>query len=879
MNAFVDWYRDFGIKRGNDPADPDNELHKVGIGTWLDPVLRCDDRIEAIKHNVADNKRACVAVWGPSQTGKSTLLSHYVDGLENDGSDSALTWDKRHPVRFSPPLDGASVLTPRTLVFNPYHFGSDASGVATRYTTIAPEDEAQVDPEFPVEIKLARPGQIIQSLSLGYLSECEPYDQQVTFTRESILHLIESNESASDGRNEIDVNAYLDLKTIADSMECMRNHTRFGNLFGRSNDWEKSIRPAIVSSKALCSSRQKAHEVLGKIFWDGAPQINGVYGKLRALLAKLQGEWGERKIKASYDFAALLLDIDSYKSYVKGDADKAEVRDKVSRVKCEIGVNDVRLSIADSPAAASPDLAGDNFGYLQALCGELVVPMRKEALERNDVFCRLCEKCDILDIPGLSNHFPGEGVAQQGVKINLNNATNADLLTRAMKEGKIQCFVYNYSHEYGIDAFLVLVRTGRHPSNTNTLDAGIIDWIRSYNKDWKQGENPGVPVFLNLTFFAKAVNDMGMAGPNPDIQAIIDMVRTQLTFSAKESSQWFATTYPQFPEGIILSPQSKDKVIQDILCNKSFVDATGFTRTQLEAVFGEDGGVNYMLECVDREIEKSVALRRSRCQDIVRDAIREIKRLSKQHLPTPSEESSSRLQNELRAISAKIERGILEIEQGERADTFQDLANELKAVFSAAKDVFDPIPANAKSKTLKELSEYVDRQVVNWYTSHLRETDDAGVLLKTEETSILEALRGTIRAEGQQRANGAVDKRSLVDFIRTRLGSLKTREERMAGRFPFAVAFCNILWCGRWERTSTIPLGKGDADLLDSLVQAQVNNDSSKEGSPYYHSVIKPLQARLDELQECAMSGMRKPQDGDDELGKVIGVLDAITIL
>ena len=38
------------------------------------------------------NQKTCLALWGMSQTGKSTLLSQYLDGRRANGNDSALTW-------------------------------------------------------------------------------------------------------------------------------------------------------------------------------------------------------------------------------------------------------------------------------------------------------------------------------------------------------------------------------------------------------------------------------------------------------------------------------------------------------------------------------------------------------------------------------------------------------------------------------------------------------------------------------------------------------------------------------------------------------------------------------------------------------------------
>ena len=861
-NPFLDWYRQHGVRRGNDPADPDNNLRKISIGGWLDPVSRMYEKATTLKNKIKESKRACIAVWGPSQTGKSTLLSHYVDGEVPDGSDSAMTWDRLHPVRFSPPLNGE--VPAGTLVFNPFHFGSDASGVATRYVMVGDEDESTVDVAHPVEIRLASMGQVIQSLSLGYISECDPEDEVVNFTREIFLNSLPGADSAS----SIDMGVYGEFKTVADAIECMRNQDRFANLF-RNGEWERTIRPRLVSA-AVHMTGDEVRNFIGGVFWDSSARMSELYGKLADLRKKLVEKWGDRKVVASYEVAALLLDIDSFRSFLVVSPDNkvsAEIHDKVSKLTWAINGDIVELSISDRENTPSTELsiAGNNFGYFQALCGELIVPMREKPLQQNPEFAKLCSQCDILDLPGLSNKNAGPGVATQGVKINLKNASDADLLTRALKEGKTQCFVYGYIRDYGIDAFLILVRSGRYPSKTNLLDAGVVEWIKSYNREWKCGEDPGVPVFLNLTFFAKTLNDIAANGGCPDLQPVAQMVKTTLTFAARESSFWLATTYPQFPDGCIQKPEAKDRVVGQILENSAFIGATGFTREQLQAVYGADGGVDYMLRTVRERLVDNAEHRRMCCQKVFGKTLEELERLVKKHLPSADDDNAAELKRELAAVSDKIEAALCKVEHEESDLTYLDIANEIKLVFSASHDIFDPIPANAGSQSDRVINDYVKNQVAKWFNWHLGVTDDAGVLTKADEEAILRALRGTFRTG----SGGMMDTHSLASFIRNRLSTLDTPDVRMAGRFPFAVAFGNMLRCGSWVCKSDLEIGNGNPAVLDDLVRAEIEHDPARTSSPYYVSLIAPLQKRIVDLQGIASCGKRPPQDGDEELGKI----------
>ncbi len=83
------------------------------------------------------------------------MMSRYVDGFLDDGSDSDLTWLDKYKTRFSPPkygMDHLQRIAPNTIVFTPYNHQSDASGVATRYTLQKASDNI-VNPDFPIDLQ------------------------------------------------------------------------------------------------------------------------------------------------------------------------------------------------------------------------------------------------------------------------------------------------------------------------------------------------------------------------------------------------------------------------------------------------------------------------------------------------------------------------------------------------------------------------------------------------------------------------------------------------------------------------------------------------------------------------------------------------------
>ena len=116
-----------------------------------------------------------MALWGPSQTGKSTLLSGCLDDPEDElGEHSALRWSETEPVRFVVGKNKSD----EVIVLNPFNFRSDASGCVSRYVLC----DSVEDPEHPVEVTLATEMQILHALAVGYLPECEERNERGEIT-------------------------------------------------------------------------------------------------------------------------------------------------------------------------------------------------------------------------------------------------------------------------------------------------------------------------------------------------------------------------------------------------------------------------------------------------------------------------------------------------------------------------------------------------------------------------------------------------------------------------------------------------------------------------------------------------------------------------
>ena len=105
----------------------------------------------------------------------------------------------------------------------------------------------------------------------------------------------------------------------------------------------------------------------------------------------------------------------------------------------------------------------------------------------------------------------------------------------------------------------------------------------------------------------------------------------QLVFAHKESARFFATTYQQFDDGKILHRDQRTIIVNAILKDPVFAKETGLTEENLNAVFSDDGGVDYMLENIADSINP--ARRITQCRPILDEDKANLIRLVASQLP------------------------------------------------------------------------------------------------------------------------------------------------------------------------------------------------------------------------------------------------------
>ena len=825
--TLTDWYWQYGVKRTD-------AKYRIPLDVWLEPVSKLERRMDTIRRN--RDARPCVVLWGPSQTGKSTLLSRYLDYGRSDGSDSPLTWYDKCKVRFTETSESRAPES--TVVFNPYNIGRDASGVATRYT-LKSESDSDLDPRFPIEMKLVSHAQFIHALARGYGSECKPIQAVVT---ENVIA-----EMLKGSGDNVDRKAFEFLQDAVNVIELMQSGSvRFAPL--AYNDlWDKDMRKRILSSDGLLSSEKRVRDFIARVFWDGADTMTEVYGGFLELREKLHKMWKDARIFMTPRVANLLLDIDTYEHYMNSRSNH-----EAGRICWNRQGNKVFLDIGED----GERLDGKEFGLFQALCGELVVPIRREALDNGTgrPLLHLLQKADLLDLPGLSHKDKNVAIEEAG---NLDPST---LLQTVIKEGRTQSYVYSYAESYGVDAFVILVRSNDYPHKPDILNAGVKHWMRTFEAQWEYGRKAAMPLFIDMTFMGQPIRRIAtkkfVAGNYP-WQTVLDWVKSKLPIANPSSATFFATNYHQFEDGDIskLDSDKREEVIQGICKDPLFLKETGLDETTVRAVFEPDGGLDRMLERIAEMIDPG--RRRSRCDEILKETRGNLLKLLEWKDLLPQDAATMAVRRQ-RLIDDFRNRVKLKIATG--AD-LSEVASEIKNLFEARPEWFEPIPVQFAQLKPAVQDAFVKRQIDRWYDQKIavigatsREQEARDSLM-----AVVDALRDGISFDELTQVFWGED---------SIMGVVNDVSDGSAARLSLAIAFGNILRTGNARVESKISSDDSIA-YLNEVDQAKKARRNDTSLSPHYRLQIEPLLGRLDKLAKIAVAAMRPPQEGDNELAQI----------
>lgn len=419
--AYSDWYWEHGIQRTGE--------YQVSLGDWLYPISEIEKRHATA--SAALESRSAIAIWGQSQTGKSMLLSRYLDGENPDGTDSALSWDGGAIFRFA-----HSAATPEgTQCLNPVTPESDATSVVTRY--VARESIPNV--LFPVELKLLGQFQWLYAFAIGYLNKCELPEVKAFGETEFKAAMEAFTIPADEGPNR---KAFETLFTLAEILNAFieSREFRFSNL-GINNLWKNSIRSMMFNSPQLNRSVENVENFMSQLLWDSSPSFNRVVNEVGTFQENILRNWGNKPIFCSMEAAQLLLDFHTLDKCRPDSVapDRERVSGLVRKLSWYDAGNEIQIGFDERG-----NLIGEaGLGCLQTLTAELQIPIRLDRI-RNDAFRSLIRRFDLLDFPGVTNKPAGRNEVN---KYRLDESAPEEarhiLLTEISKYGKTLSMVFS----------------------------------------------------------------------------------------------------------------------------------------------------------------------------------------------------------------------------------------------------------------------------------------------------------------------------------------------------------------------------------------------------------------------------------------------------
>ena len=713
-NGLLDWYWTYGKQRTGQFA--------LGLDTWLDragqtrTTLACIDSTE-------QSQKPCMAVWGPSQSGKSTLISSYVDAGGNDlGVGTSLHWPGGVPARFV-----ASSQTAGAVVLNPVHIGIDASGCVSRFVL----KDAVPDADHPVEVRLATEAQIMHALAMGYLSECVVADaqgQRVYFTPELFRKRVEELGRPQGASPVPTQKAFDDLHRFVELLEVLI-HSELPRYENLKSDW-LILRRELLSNSVLSSNGTTVQSFASLILWDGIKPLSELFQNFVDFRERLFKHIAGKPLRCSLKVASALLDIQGCKQIRDADQPGATPSDsKFKSLAFSIGLSSTTDSVQLKESGSHPLVSNlVEFGLLQGLVWELIIPLRQETLQvQAPVFCEFLQAADLLDFPGVKQ---GDSAVQAAL-LDLNHLEKFDnfkLFADVFKRGKTASIVMDYAKGLGIDGFSLLTRIDRFPSQPGQLATGIQTWWKNLAPDFDpHGTKQRSPLPLNLvlTFCGITVTQAMAAGVPATFPPVFERIGKLHVLSSPDVVTTFATTYPQFPGGelsfggkVVDADHVELLKIEQVILEEPSFKRQFHLPTSVEAFSHmlRNGGTGYFISQLGLQARQSqrpqlVARRLAVCKQILLDLLQEA-------LPGDAGFAEQRKKD----ISAWRDAIINRLSAMDDPDQLVQVSFSLRRVLSVDATALDPIPPNLTAKVGGKVAlTYIQKQFQNWINAKTTE--------------------------------------------------------------------------------------------------------------------------------------------------------------
>jgi hypothetical protein len=830
----VEWYWKFGRRRTHHQITP----------SWLIELYEQRDAAKAISvSEERSDRRRSLAVWGPSQSGKSMLLSRFLDSANESGS--ALTWNEGELFRFKP-----SNKFPDIDTFNPRKNGTDASGCVTRFYLA----EQVADPDHPIEIRLSTRRQILQAITAGYIVECRqelPGGRFVEIDEDFIRAELAPDRVGTPEQDAVE--HMVDVVSVIDRM-LPDEYTRFNKL-KRSNIWHQELRGALVADLALASSRERAIQLGRKLLWDNRQKLNELADKLERYLDSLEAKFGGKRVTCSLAFAARVIDIDTY-GILAGDV--SESREKVQGLKMLLK----QTTYVDYPdrVVIGADEKGkvlfrseEEFGLLQGLIWELAVPLNakyfRDRPELSMIFS-LLGNTEILDVPGVAKDQPGPDHTMFDLE---SDKPASELLSKVLKRGRTATIINRYAEQLRVDGVLLLNVAGEPPAQPKLLIPGIEAIWRAAQADYlpASGDPPPVPLAICLTFMGQKINLNVRAGIDGMNLGTFESTLSKFGDLARPGvSQLFVTTYPDVP-GAELSPEARTPAVREAVLRQSWIAERFITAPEKDswrALFEDDGGVEHLLRSVIGNLSTSSRDRRIAVR--AREISKELLRLTQMAIPVRDVDGRRHGQI-LTELVSRLKGDLANSRPAQ--DAASTLSWQLRRLMSFEAQDIEPLPQRF-NRDASRFEAYVKAQIDKWAgRPGARQVLSEMGVSDSDQIVLLDALRRMI------------DVKSVASWAQAKMGPIDTERQTVHMR-RYLAAKCAELLVGKALEINDEPR---DKVALTQQRHAKFNawiKRERPEDTPHFEASVAPLLQRLADIAKLQVTMDWEDQPGDDEI-------------
>ena len=414
-----------------------------------------------------------LALWGLSQGGKSSSLQTAIDLEKPDFRTnfvSLLQWDAREPVVFTYALPDQHMVE-EIVALNPLNPGEkDATACKTRFTLCDTLPEG-TDPRHPVEIRILGKAALRKTLAVGYINNIQ-------------LKAASEDDPRLDPLSDDDV---IDVLTAGATRPVDRQSLRalieFVDVLKVAKA-ASSSRYRNISKKGFYERVIGLHEVsenlevaFNKIFWADNAEINDVYDSGARLIDALGG----KRVYSTFAIVKLLLNMQTHVKATGNSVTEAirqETCDTIRRIRKDSSGDTVKLRFDGQ--GERDFCTPDAFANLQAVVGEIVIPVNKSTLDavQGDpvtatpligAFGDLLGRMDLLDLPGVT-------WKPAGTKITASDDDN--VYSDVVKLGKTFAAACDTTGEAMDDMciFISLAKHGILSPSIDLLARGVYNW-------------------------------------------------------------------------------------------------------------------------------------------------------------------------------------------------------------------------------------------------------------------------------------------------------------------------------------------------------------------------------------------------------------------